>query len=124
EPGELSAPALTTASLVVPPSAVRFQAVGHRWKSAVETAIVGEVILRRAGEQAADLVTAFGTAIPVRGREYSQLVRVPERSTSIQIAIDIAGGSSDAKSPISVGWFSADGRELLPPAEDRKSTRL
>lgn len=111
EPGRI---AQTRIDIRTPPHATRLELVGHRWKSAVGTSVVGSPLVNRSSQPQWQFETPTGAKLDFRADVFDQTIAIPEVTRSLELSIDHVAVSSASKGPVSVSALDVDGKELLP----------
>jgi len=112
-PGDLQNPATTHLTVTPPEGAVSLRFVGHRWKSAVATGLVGEPLLFT-NEHMPPLMSPTGSALRWRGPDFRYSQSVPGGSQRVVVSL-YARAKATATSPLWVRFHDSDGTELPPP---------
>lgn len=114
EPGAI---ALTVLEVQMPEHALQLELVGHRWKAAIETAIVGSPIVNRSSDKNWIFETPTGARLQQSAAMLDRQLEIPADATTVEVCINNVAVGSPSSGPVRISVQDAAGDELLPLPE-------
>lgn len=105
--------AITMFDIKVPSDVTTLELVGHRWKHAVKTEVIGSPIF--SGEKIGPLrTTTTGRVLTSLAHQYREMFTVPQGATHVDFRLPIFGGKNVARVPFRFEFFRNNGELSLP----------
>lgn len=112
-PGGHNKPTATQITLRIPDNTPRLEVVGHQWKSRVQTAILGGLVLTT-DERGTPVQLPSGQIVPRRIDSYIQQFKLNPGVAIMRIGLTLEGGKKSGKAPFFVQQYDQHGAKLLP----------
>lgn len=105
--------ALTIFDIKIPTNVSTLELIGHCWKRAVKTEIIGSPLF--SGRQDGPLkTTATGRVVTHLAHRYREVFPVPQGATHVDFRLPISGGSDVARVPFRYEFIRSNGELALP----------
>lgn len=114
EPSTAESIALTRIEVKVPKHAVRLELIGHRWKSSVATALVGDPVVNRSTDSSWVFTTPTGASLTHSARALDRVLQLPASDTRVEIRIEHVAERDASSGPVSITLLDRNGAEMLP----------
>lgn len=113
EPGTIADPAFTSVEVKVPEYGTSLEVVGHKWKSTVDTYVLGSLIVN-AHSPAPLSPLPSGQFVERRADTYVEVFEIPAGATSVTFGLDLRGGTTAGLAPFAYRQFDKYHVELTP----------
>lgn len=123
-PGDPKAPAQDEFQVTAPDAAVNLVVRGHRWKQAVNTSVLGAVVINVAGR--GDWTTQMPSGLPLAysAAQLDVVHQIDPPGQPLTIRISFRAGQKSGNSPLAVELLGSHGELLLPYDSLQQSPQL
>lgn len=123
EPQREAETALTRFSINIPDNVTRLEIVGHSWKRAVTTEIIGSILFW--SDDTGPLQrTETGRLLEKTASRYSEEFDVPTGASSVELRLPIRGGEVEGRIPFRFEFYRDNGSLALPASDMPQHKKL
>ena len=115
QPGDAANPAVTAFTVTVPDGARHLELIGHKWKAAVTTALVGQLLIHTEDSGLPPFSASSGARITWPAPHYVETFDIPSGASTADISVLVEGTADAVNSPLIVSYLDDKGNELMPP---------